>query len=776
MNRKIKDFLFIKKIKIIFIFLVFLPFLILIFQGKMIFWGTASLQFIPWDQYLYDNILSGYFPLWNPYNGMGVPFMANHQSAVFYPLNVLIFIGYLLFNLPGLITVMTLLIPIHLIIAGLGIMKIVGSFGKSEFAQLISAIFFSFCGYILTRLSFISMVWTFAWLPWIVYACIQLKISKAKIPLAEITQLTIFIALQLLAGHAQTSFYTIMLGGLFLLFFDLLNLRETITKIGYYVAANVLALLISAIQIIPTGEFLLQSQRSNEVGFEYATNFSLWPGRLISIIYGNFWGNPNQGRFLSGGNFWEENIYIGVFPFLFVIILSWHLLWKTRKHEIEQKQKNNIIFLGILLLFSIFFALGKFFFFFPFLYSNVPGFNLFQGPSRLLIYYFFITSLFIAYGIDFWFVSKYNVRKTIIIIIVFGMLLAISIGLSVYKSNFPKPMINSLLFGNILGLFFGLLTFFKDKLSIKRLVLQFVLMTVIILDLLPHNFFFENFLPIKYYAEINSTPKPNALDRVFISQEDEEFLKFNTFFRTDRLQPLFDYTEGNLLLLPNQNLFNNRYAMINNFDPLQPQRFSIFWEWLNHLSSAQLKNILSMIGVDTIIKLSPSVPSSVYKAQIPSKGIVQWYGCRLFVNQDQALNNLLLLEEVSPDSRCLILEEGSLSKDNINSSSIKPEYLEYQYLNPDLLLIKYSAAEPGWIVVRQNDYSGWQATLDNERNIPINKADFLFQGLYVPAGEHEIVLQFKPVSLRLGILGSVTGILLLISLNIYFHLRKRPKA
>jgi hypothetical protein len=65
---------------------------------KVLFWGTTSTQFFPWMEYAIQQILHGNLPLWNPYNGWGAPFLANYQSAIFYPPNWILII---LFNSPN---------------------------------------------------------------------------------------------------------------------------------------------------------------------------------------------------------------------------------------------------------------------------------------------------------------------------------------------------------------------------------------------------------------------------------------------------------------------------------------------------------------------------------------------------------------------------------------------------------------------------------------------------------------------------------------------------
>ena len=49
-------------------------------------------QFYPWRKFASETIRTGYLPLWNPYQFCGTPFVANSQSAVFYPGNLLFYV------------------------------------------------------------------------------------------------------------------------------------------------------------------------------------------------------------------------------------------------------------------------------------------------------------------------------------------------------------------------------------------------------------------------------------------------------------------------------------------------------------------------------------------------------------------------------------------------------------------------------------------------------------------------------------------------------------
>ena len=46
-------------------------------------------EFYPWRLFAAQTLRAGWLPLWNPHQFCGTPFVANSQSAVFYPFNLL---------------------------------------------------------------------------------------------------------------------------------------------------------------------------------------------------------------------------------------------------------------------------------------------------------------------------------------------------------------------------------------------------------------------------------------------------------------------------------------------------------------------------------------------------------------------------------------------------------------------------------------------------------------------------------------------------------------
>src|SRR3972149_10789228 len=102
-------------------FILFSP---LLFTGKALFWGTPSLQFVPWRAWAWEVLQQGHLPLWNPLLGMGAPLVANYQSALFYPPNWLLAVFDPAWG-------QGLLVLLHLLWAGLGMARLAPGVGPS---------------------------------------------------------------------------------------------------------------------------------------------------------------------------------------------------------------------------------------------------------------------------------------------------------------------------------------------------------------------------------------------------------------------------------------------------------------------------------------------------------------------------------------------------------------------------------------------------------------------------------------------------------------------
>jgi hypothetical protein len=97
------------------------------------------------------------------------------------------------------------------------------------------------------------------------------------------------------------------------------------------------------------------------------------------------------------------------------------------------------------------------------------------------------------------------------------------------------------------------------------------------------------------------------------------------------------------------------------------------------------------------------------------------------------------------------------------------EVTEY---TPDRVVVQTQANRPAMLVLADNYYPGWRATIGGAA-VPILRANHTFRGVTVPAGTHNVVFEFVPTSLRTGFAIYVATLLLLAGYAIYAVMRRR---
>ena len=87
------------------------------------------------------------------------------------------------------------------------------------------------------------------------------------------------------------------------------------------------------------------------------------------------------------------------------------------------------------------------------------------------------------------------------------------------------------------------------------------------------------------------------------------------------------------------------------------------------------------------------------------------------------------------------------------------------------VVIQIDSDKPGYLVLTDTAYPGWQATVDGGP-VQIQPAWGLFRSVPVPAGKHTVEFRFDPASLKLGALVSAAALLAWLAL-LYFGLRQK---
>ena len=77
---------------------------------------------------------------------------------------------------------------------------------------------------------------------------------------------------------------------------------------------------------------------------------------------------------------------------------------------------------------------------------------------------------------------------------------------------------------------------------------------------------------------------------------------------------------------------------------------------------------------------------------------------------------------------------------------------------PGLLVVDADTSAEGLLVLSNIYYPGWRAQLDGQP-VEIQRVNGIFQGVFLPAGQHQVDLRFEPASFQWGIWISLAGLL-----------------
>ncbi len=87
--------------------------------------------------------------------------------------------------------------------------------------------------------------------------------------------------------------------------------------------------------------------------------------------------------------------------------------------------------------------------------------------------------------------------------------------------------------------------------------------------------------------------------------------------------------------------------------------------------------------------------------------------------------------------------------------------IEIVRYSPNQVRLIVHTDTPAFLVLSDVYYPGWRGTVDGEE-APIYRADATFRGIVVPAGSHEVRMDFTPGSFRIGLGLAVGGLLILL--------------
>ena len=301
------------------------------------------------------------FPLWNATAFAGMPLVGDPQSGLFYPPNWLHAI------LPADSTVLLFgpLVVLHLLVGGWGMLWWLRGRGFGSLARLVGAGCFVFCGkwfhhvVVPGHVIFLPLVW----LPW---QCGLIDRLWDRPSLRRVATLALITAVAITGYHPQLLFYSqLMLVGYALSAGIGRSTRQWRVSLGWLTLAAGLGLALAAIHLVPildaVGKDL--TVRASGMPYEIASRHSLTFEGYVNLLF--------PSRVAKG---WEYTSYFGVLAGA-LALFGW----------VRREGRARAVFFLLVIVLSLWFALGANASLHRLIHEHVPGFGLFRIPSRALL-------------------------------------------------------------------------------------------------------------------------------------------------------------------------------------------------------------------------------------------------------------------------------------------------------------------------------------------------------------------------------------------------------
>lgn len=328
-------------------------------DGAGLVGGDTYNYFLPLKLHYAGGLANNAIHLWHEDIGNGVPVVGESQTGVFYPINLVVYRA-----LP-LNAAYNASLLIHYVLAFVFTYWLAREISLTRSASMLSALVFTY-GWFGPRACLEWAIVTGCWLPLAVLCMLRwLTSGKGR----WLLSLAAVLAVQLLAGHFQLAFVTI-LTLLALASAPWVGIRVGMVRRAGVVLAVGLAFAAAAFQIIPTWQLKKTSQRQQDA-FAGSVEYGHIPAWYLLQWIAPFAVYPDAGRLLSDAgahtNKIEAHLYFGMLP----LLLAAGMLAGGRL------PRRHWIWLALFLL-GLLLALG-----WPMPYlSRLPGFGYFRYPGR----------------------------------------------------------------------------------------------------------------------------------------------------------------------------------------------------------------------------------------------------------------------------------------------------------------------------------------------------------------------------------------------------------
>jgi hypothetical protein len=303
---------------------------------------------------LAESVRAGVVPLWNPYAGLGRPFLGDTQNVVCYPPTYLICLGQEL----GIF----LLAWLHGAVAILGMRRLGDVLSTGRWQSYLMGFSYLASGPLIAHWvsGQIPYCWGLCYVPWLLYHA-----ARTEEPWhgGRMAQYAGWLGLQFLCGHPQVFWFSAM-GQVVFIFASTFrfplrqSLRHVGHRLGQFGVAGVWCAGLVAVALLPMLELARESNRAESTA-AFANSYNMAWTDLLSLFVPRW-----------RGLVWESNLLVGA------VIVVTGVLGLCRVRERNVRGLLGMLAIGLLL------ALGDNTPFFGLFYKWLPGYAGFRFQAR----------------------------------------------------------------------------------------------------------------------------------------------------------------------------------------------------------------------------------------------------------------------------------------------------------------------------------------------------------------------------------------------------------
>jgi hypothetical protein len=672
--------------------------------------------------------LEGKLPLWNPQQLGGAPLLATAQTGAFYPPN-------LLYCVLSTERAMQVLAFAHLWLAGVALYALCRVLGARPQAASIGALAYAWSSYVVATHLWPPCVAALAWfpVPLLGFALIQRGRGSLGCACASIG-----LAALILIGHFPLALHGLQAAAAYGAWIVLRPLRhgqirESTRRILVLSVALLCGLLLSAPQWAPTLELTRFATRSpGGLTPEQIEPFGPLPWSMFRVLFA-----PNA----HGGG------YAGALVFLLLPAAYF-----------GKQQRAEALFFTSLALIAVLIAFGSTTPFFDW-YEILPGSRMFRGPLRVMCLFSLATSVGAALGAEVLWTKAgepSSAHKQRFFPAFIALLL--TLGLAWIDLNIPLWLLLATALATVAACFAPLRL---QAWSFTALGGALVTSLALIPPAPESQIWRKNALKrINILQPSYTTLSSQLAGRVIVSRSPDYPLATEPrVVAMSGLRVFEDYEPLSLRryadyasFLQGSRLYDAESTTITYAGALDP--------WLPILH----RRLLAAAGVAALVRVhredagnGPTLELDRVDGALPRAYLV--HGVRAAPSAESTLAAIasgtlelgaeVMLERPPPAALRQPPEPAAVGE---RVAIVQDE--------PERIVVETVLHKPGALVLLDADYPGWQATVDGEE-AHIYNANYLFRAVLLPAGQHRVVFEYTPASVRLGLALFVLGFVLL---------------